>query len=351
VNRPRRLRVRANDWHALHTAADPQPGLTVSIVSATARAGAGPALGPVEVVTDPHAATGDVVLWADDPSSLAHELPRHLALHGVIDHAVVLGRPARQVGTGFRAYRAFRLSHASVRRSLLDRVGGPESAAGEAADLDLGFRLAQAGAVFVPAWPDRGADAGPDPLLDDTGRRWLAERVSDLRRLRKGPRARTRPTPYLRVRVRAGTAGDAAVAHSVDAVVAGSVMDVACDVVAPPGERTSLIGRYVDEPRVRATPAPRCDPAAVFHVDLPAGWAPGQDTLERLTEEMNRRGQGLRCILLPDGRVARIERTASFARARLLVEPGEPLDDVVDEVSAIWWNEGIEEGFSPAPAG
>src|SRR5690606_3392496 len=52
--------------------------------------------------------------------------------------------------------------------------------------------------------------------------------------------------------------------------------------------------------------------------------------------------------------VARLERTAYFARARMLVRPGENLDDVVDEVSGIQWVTGESYGFAteqPPPEG
>ena len=54
---------------------------------------------------------------------------------------------------------------------------------------------------------------------------------------------------------------------------------------------------------------------------------------------------GLR-LLLPDGEVARLERTSAFTRAARVVRPGEDLDDAVDAVSGTWWFEGREEGFT-----
>jgi hypothetical protein len=64
--------------------------------------------------------------------------------------------------------------------------------------------------------------------------------------------------------------------------------------------------------------------------------------------EMARRDRGLVSLLMPDGQVARLERTSAFHRAMRLQAPGEDLDAVVDEVSRTWWYEAVEEGFSRA---
>ena len=84
---------------------------------------------------------------------------------------------------------------------------------------------------------------------------------------------------------------------------------------------------------------------ALFRMHLPTGWRPGGCTVEDLVLEMQRRAQGLRSVLLPDGSVVRLERTTAFERARRVMRAGEDLDDVVDEVSATWWSEGVEDGF------
>ncbi len=94
---------------------------------------------------------------------------------------------------------------------------------------------------------------------------------------------------------------------------------------------------------------------ALFRLHLPVGWRPGTETLERVTREMQRRAHGLRSILLPDGAVARIERTAAFERALRLKADDELLDDAVDTVSETWWSDGARDGFvhvldEPAPA-
>ncbi len=97
---------------------------------------------------------------------------------------------------------------------------------------------------------------------------------------------------------------------------------------------------------------------ATFRMVVPAGWAPGRDTLRRLAREASRRDRGLVSLLLPDGRAARLERTSAFARAaRVQGDPGDPgadgpadghggLDDVVDRISETWWYDAREEGFT-----
>ncbi|GAA2785108.1 hypothetical protein [Nonomuraea dietziae] len=46
---------------------------------------------------------------------------------------------------------------------------------------------------------------------------------------------------------------------------------------------------------------------------------------------------------------ARLERTAAFARARVVLEPGEELDDAVDAVFGVRWVEGETHGFARQP--
>jgi len=60
---------------------------------------------------------------------------------------------------------------------------------------------------------------------------------------------------------------------------------------------------------------------------------------------MQKRAQGLRSVVLPDGQVARLERTAAVERAMRVRRDGEDLDDAVAAVSGTWWSEGTEEGF------
>jgi hypothetical protein len=99
-------------------------------------------------------------------------------------------------------------------------------------------------------------------------------------------------------------------------------------------ERVTL----VDRPPASAFPA-------TFRVTVPAGWRPGERSLARIVRDMQRRALGLKSVLLADGAVIRVERTAAYERARRLATPDEDLDDVVDEVSGAWWSNGEEEGF------
>ena len=79
---------------------------------------------------------------------------------------------------------------------------------------------------------------------------------------------------------------------------------------------------------------------------LPAGWAPEREAVARLAREMSKLDRGLSSVLLPDGQVARLERTSAFTRAARVARPGEDLDDAVDAVSGTWWFDGVEEGFT-----
>jgi hypothetical protein len=50
---------------------------------------------------------------------------------------------------------------------------------------------------------------------------------------------------------------------------------------------------------------------------------------------------------MPDGSVARIERTAAVARAHRVIKSGEFMDDVLDELFGAWTFEAAEVGFLP----
>ena len=358
-------------------------------------------------------AEGDVIHWLDADMLLHHdEVEAQLRWHHLIDHAVVLGHKlfvdpndglpdvaevfervrageattmcggrwtathdwveefaAKHDGLNAAAFHAYLVhvgASASLRRDLYLSSGGMDSALKLGEDVELGYRLAQRGAVFVPDNDARSWHLGRSTLMrrqqdvNRYNRPFVTDRITDLRHWRT--KGRSYSVPWLQAVVDTEGASFEAVAHTVDGLLRGSVADLEIvllgewtghgDERRPPLEDAQLDARmlhaeYVGEPRVRFRKevGTTAFPAA-WRLELPAGWAPGRDTLRRLTREANHQVRGLVSVTRPDGAVARFERTSSFARALLVRGPGEDLDDVVDAVTGSWWYDGAEEGFT-----
>ena len=233
-------------------------------------------------------------------------------------------------------------------------------------DVELGYRLAQVGAVFVPDREARSWHLGRTTLMQQQdevnryNRPFVTDRVPDLRHWRTKGRAYS--VPWVTAVVDARDATLEQVKHSVDALLTASFTDLQVVLVGPWGRlddaRRSPLGdpdrelrlvqaEYVGEGRVRfAENVPESAFPAPYRLLLPAGWAPEREAVARLAREMSKLDRGLSSVLLPDGQVARLERTSAYGRAARLVRPGEDLDDAVDDVSGTWWFDGVEEGFT-----
>ena len=78
-------------------------------------------------------------------------------------------------------------------------------------------------------------------------------------------------------------------------------------------------------------------------VDVPLHRA----TLERMIETVQKDLTGVLIVDLPDGRTARLERTSALARARLLADPGDDLDDIIDTTHGVRHGPRTAIGRSP----
>jgi glycosyltransferase involved in cell wall biosynthesis len=337
------------------------------------------------------AAAGDVVHWLDSDMILAEDhLEAHMRWHHLVDHAVVIGdtrfvdapgeegvQPAYTRRTldstrmlrdaGSSAYLLHTGASTSARAGLLRAAGGVDTSLNMAEDTELGYRLAQAGAVFIPDRAARAWHVGPSTVMrrekEVHRHNWsyLGDFIPDLRWLRGHPR-RHWLVPYVLIVVPATTYEETRAA--VDAALAGSVADTAVTVVGPwdglpdgrhPGLDDPLLdlrllrNLYRHEPRVAfAETAPPSAAPAPFLLSLPAGWAPGADTVARLVRLADADGLGLVCAALAETAegvvTARLERTAAFSRAGFF--PGDR-DDLVDELFGSLWVSGGEYGFLP----
>nr|WP_062335778.1 glycosyltransferase [Herbidospora sakaeratensis] len=249
----------------------------------------------------------------------------------------------------------------SVRATMLARAGGVDVTMNMGEDTELGYRLTQAGAVFIPDAEALSWHVGKSTVMlrekEVHRHNWtlFADRIPDLRWLRTHPR-RVYTVPYVEVVVAATTYEETR--GTVDNALAGTIHDLAVTIEGPwrdlpAGRRASLdeplldlrlLGNlYAGEPRVnRVVKAP-------YRLTLPAGWALGADSVARLVKLAETEGYGLLCAALAETHdgvaTARLEKTAAYNRARLF--PGEDPDDVVDELFGAHWVDGAEFGIVP----
>ncbi|GAA3166594.1 hypothetical protein GCM10010466_66740 [Planomonospora alba] len=271
----------------------------------------------------------------------------------------------------------------SVSAALLERAGPMDTDLILGQDTEMGYRLAQAGAVFVPEPRARAFHLGPTMRMRDkapidrVSHAFIADRIPTYRWLRSHP-ARQWKVPYVEVVVEPPDAGAGAggavrtggapsydeVRATVDAVLAGTVPDVAVTIEGPwervrdegraplanPDLDLVLIrGHYAHEPRVRTAPA-AWGPVP-YRLRLPAGWVPEEDALARLVDLAEEGEYGLVAVLLAEGEgsalvTARLERAAAFARAAVVRAEGEDLDDAVEETFGTFWTDGETCGFA-----
>jgi glycosyltransferase involved in cell wall biosynthesis len=311
----------------------------------------------------------EVVAGAEDLAKLFEPAEQHQWL---ID---LLGRTGGLVDDPHGAFNLHVGGATSVNALLLHRAGPMDAELALGQDTELGYRLAQAGAVFVPDPEARGYHLGPSMRMRDktpidrVSHAYIADRIPSYRWLRSHP-ARAWKVPYIQVVVEAG--GYDEVRATVDGVLAGTLPDITVELVGPwetlaPERRAPLTdpdldlalihGHYTHEPRVRlasAEPPPALfgtdSPAGPYRLKLPAGWVPGEDSLARLLDLAREQGYGLLNVLLEetaDGIVtARLERTAAFSRAAIVVREGENLDDAVEETFGVLWVDGKSFGFT-----
>jgi GT2 family glycosyltransferase len=361
-------------------------------------------------------AEGEVLHWLDADMLLHRdEVEAQMRWHHLLDHAVVLGHKTfvdvseglpdlDAVGHTVREGRAGELfpgrwtsphdwveeylertdglttsptmsylvhvgASASVGRDLYLASGGMDQDLRLGEDVELGYRLSQLGAVFIPDSEARSWHLGLSTLMQQRdvvnryNRPFVTDRIPNLRHWRT--RGRSYTVPWVEVVVDATGHSFEEVRHSVQGALTGSVGDVTVLVVGPwsglSDERRSPLldpdrdlrmvrAEFAGEARVRCVDrAARTAFPATYRLRLPAGWSPGRDTVRRLGVEMARRDRGLVSLLLPDGRVGRLERTSAFHRAmRLTGQDADVtrIDEVVDRVSKTWWFEAAEEGFT-----
>ncbi|GAA3835984.1 hypothetical protein GCM10022226_67190 [Sphaerisporangium flaviroseum] len=257
----------------------------------------------------------------------------------------------------------------SFRRALFQRVGGldPEVLRGE--DTEFAYRLAMSGAVFVPDMEARAIHLGlPAQRVDKEATvrvvaPFLAHRVPLRRDLRKEP-GRRWLVPYAEVVLDTEGSTEAEVRAAVSAALGGSLPDIAVTLVGPwaelPSGRHRVLGdpdfearlvreQYRHDDGVRLAPAVAPDPFPVpFRYTGPVDVPLGHRSLELMIKAVTDDRAGLLVVEFPGGRTARLERTDAVNRARLLVSPGEDLDEVIEQTHGV--RHGMAAEFWPRAA-
>jgi hypothetical protein len=255
---------------------------------------------------------------------------------------------------------------ASVATAVYRECGGMDSELKLGEDIELGYRLAQVGAVFIPDREAQSWHLGPTQVMrrrEEVNRYnapYLTDRISQLR-WRRQDRGRTYSVPYVQVVVDTRGADYEQVSATVNALLGSTLSDLSIVLLGnwaalddsrrhpiddPAREARLVQAAYAGDARVRfAGDFPVDAFPSAFQMTVPAGWRVSPPTVETLLREMERSSHGVRQILLADGQVAWVRRTAATRRAAHVLQEGDDLVDVLDELFGSWWSSGEDDGF------
>jgi glycosyltransferase involved in cell wall biosynthesis len=238
-----------------------------------------------------------------------------------------------------------------LRRELYDRAGGPDPALRFGNDTEFGYRLAQAGAVFVPEPLARSWHLGATHVMRSQERvaryrmAYLADLVPYPRHWRKvGGTAWT--VPLVEVAVTVGEAPLEQVRTAVDSVLRGTDTDVRVNLVGPwdrldPGRVPALTDPQLDlrliaatfrgEPRVRLITQPLTSAfPAPYLLEMSAGYGLQPDSVQRLIAVADQHQAGVvRVNGATDDNDLLLWRTAAVGRAGWVRAADESLLDAV----------------------
>lgn len=275
---------------------------------------------------------------------------------------------------GGHACRIFTGATASYRRDFYHHAGGVDSEMILGEDIEFGYRLGQAGAVFIPEQASSSWHLGWSTTMTDRERAtryckpFYANRVLIPRNRRPDPGRQWR-VPGVQAVVEVTDATWEQARATVNGLTAGLVSDVRIDLVGPwpmthPGRRRLLDDpvldlrlmrecfgddgriRLVESVRETAFPTP-------YRLRCPAGWVLAPEALNRLITLVERDGYGLVEVTMPGvgGATARFEQTRAYARARRLCRTDEHIDDVVRELFGAHQIDAAEVGITIPPEG
>jgi glycosyltransferase involved in cell wall biosynthesis len=274
------------------------------------------------------------------------------------------------------AFRAHVGATAALRRELYLAAGGVDAALRLGEDSELGYRLAQAGAVYVPEPRSRSWHLGPSHAMTAGERQrrynrpFLADRMPQPRWLRAGAR-RSWAVPLVTAVVEVGPADRLELVRAcVDRLLASDEPDLVVRLVGdwdglpdarPAGRRAVLAdplldhrliaANYRSEPRVGfVTAAPETAFPSPYLLRLPVRFGVAPATVRRLVAEADAARVGLlRLLPLRTGAglappAVELWRTAAMSRAGRHLRTGESLADAVTAVWGSRWISGTAYG-------
>ncbi|MGV9776374.1 glycosyltransferase [Streptosporangium sp. NPDC003464] len=320
--------------------------------------------------TPPTAAEVQIAVAKDRADTLFEPDPDHG--HGWIDELVTAHRGFRDAPSPL-LHRVHVGATVSLPAALLKAAGGLDTSLTLGEDTELGYRLTQTGAVFVPDAEALGWHLGTTTAMRRAGevRRhndpFIADRVPYRRNLRTDA-GRQWLVPYVDVVVDARDASFEDVRASVDGALASTLPDVHVTLTGPWASLTGgrraplddplldlrlLRAQYAHEGRVSfAERAPATSFPAPFRLTCPAGWVPGAESLAMLVGQADKDDEGLLLVALEEDAsgvvAARLERTSAVARALRVVRDGESLDDVIADLYGATWLDAESWRLRPA---
>jgi glycosyltransferase involved in cell wall biosynthesis len=275
-------------------------------------------------------------------------------------------------GAGWHACRIFTGATASYHRDFYHQAGGVDSEMILGEDIEFGYRLGQAGAVFIPELASSSWHLGWSTTMTDRERAtrycrpFYANRVLTPRGRRPDPGRQWRVPGVQAVVEVTGATWEQARA-TVNGLSSGMVSDVRIDLVGPwplahPARRPLLDDPLIelrlmrecfgDDGRIHLVESvPETAFPAPYRFRCPAGWAPGPETLHRLIGLIERDGYGTVEITMPGAgsATARFEQTRAYARAGLVRGAGEDVEVVVRELFGGHTIDGAELGITVPP--
>ncbi len=266
---------------------------------------------------------------------------------------------------GTQAARIFTGATASYRRAFYHEAGGVDGAMIFGEDTEFGYRLGQAGAVFIPEQASSSWHLGWSTTMTDGDRAarfcrpFYANRVP-MPRNRRPDAGREWKVPGVEAVVDVTSATWEEARATVSGLASGLVSDVRILLVAPwskvdDQERGVLADPLLDlrlmregfgdDGRVRLVESvPESAWPVPYRFHCPAGWAPKAATIRKLISMAETEDHGLISLDVPDRPAARLEQTRAYSRARRVAGPDERLDDVVGEMFGVHTLDGADWG-------